>query len=179
MIGESRVENKIGDALVHRIIRAHEEGTPWRACIIVPLLPGFPFPIDHSDSSAVGRYSLQVTGLNDINRWGWSLSVNIGQSAADRTPFSLDFDEKALKFEKLFIQVFKHWFFPQPDDYISFLSLRGWGKLGGETLTTEQVRSGALFVSMCSSFLYRYTSTPRFVWRVDHHWSDKCCNCRC
>ena len=47
------VGNQIGDALVHRIIRAHKERTPWKACIIIPVFPGFPFPIDHSDAGAV------------------------------------------------------------------------------------------------------------------------------
>lgn len=53
MVGDVKVENRIGDALVHRIIRAHQDGTPWRACIVIPLLPGFPFPVGHSDASAV------------------------------------------------------------------------------------------------------------------------------
>ncbi|KAF4577108.1 Phospholipase D1 [Pleurotus pulmonarius] len=48
-----KVENRIGDALVHRIIRAHREGTPWKCCILIPLLPGFTFPVDHSDASAI------------------------------------------------------------------------------------------------------------------------------
>lgn len=47
------IENKIGDALVNRIIRAHHDGVKWRACIVIPLLPGFTFPIDHGEASAV------------------------------------------------------------------------------------------------------------------------------
>lgn len=53
MVSDIKIENQIGDALVSRIIRAHKEGTPWRACIVIPLLPGFTFPIDHTDASAV------------------------------------------------------------------------------------------------------------------------------
>jgi hypothetical protein len=53
MIGDIKVENKIGDAIVERAIRAHREKTPWRCCIMIPLLPGFTFPVDHSDASAV------------------------------------------------------------------------------------------------------------------------------
>lgn len=53
VVNEVKVENKIGDALVHRIIRAFHEGTPWKCCVIIPLLPGFAFPVDHSDASAV------------------------------------------------------------------------------------------------------------------------------
>ncbi|BGP15028.1 hypothetical protein JCM10213_002827 [Rhodosporidiobolus nylandii] len=47
------IENKIGDALVSRIVRAHTEGTAWRAIIIVPTVPGYPYPLDHSEASSV------------------------------------------------------------------------------------------------------------------------------
>lgn len=53
VVNDVKVENRIGDALVDRIIRAHREGTPWKCCIVIPLLPGFPFSIDHSDASAI------------------------------------------------------------------------------------------------------------------------------
>jgi phospholipase D1/2 len=64
VVNDVKVENKIGDALVHRIIRAHRDGTPWKCCIVIPLLPGFTFPVDHSDASAVcifGRLVLRLT----------------------------------------------------------------------------------------------------------------------
>ncbi|KAI0040774.1 phospholipase D, partial [Auriscalpium vulgare] len=53
VVDDIAVENKIGDAIVHRIIRAHREGTPWKCCVVIPLLPGFPFPVDHGDASSV------------------------------------------------------------------------------------------------------------------------------
>jgi phospholipase D1/2 len=53
VIDNVEIENKIGDAIVQRIIRAHHEGTNWKACIMIPLVPGFSFPIDSSDASAV------------------------------------------------------------------------------------------------------------------------------
>ena len=68
-MSDVKVENKIGDAIVCRAIRAHREGTPWKCCIVIPVLPGFPFPIDHSDASAVsmvgffGRFSRVTDGL--------------------------------------------------------------------------------------------------------------------
>lgn len=65
-MGDTKVENKIGDALVNRIIRAHREGTKWRACIVIPLLPGFTFPVDHDSASAVS--SLVITGTRLITR---------------------------------------------------------------------------------------------------------------
>ena len=37
----TKIENQIGDAIVNRIIRAHKEGTEWRAIILMPLMPGF------------------------------------------------------------------------------------------------------------------------------------------
>lgn len=48
-----QVANGIGDALVDRIIRAHKEGTKWKACIVIPLLPGYTFPIDAAEASSV------------------------------------------------------------------------------------------------------------------------------
>jgi phospholipase D1/2 len=59
-VGDVKVENKIGDAIVHRAIRAHREGTPWKCCILIPVLPGFPFPIDHSDASSVSTLLFQI-----------------------------------------------------------------------------------------------------------------------
>jgi phospholipase D1/2 len=53
VVNDVKVENNIGSAIVHRIIRAHRDGTPWKCCILIPALPGFTFPIDHSDASAV------------------------------------------------------------------------------------------------------------------------------
>lgn len=47
------IENRIGDALVDRIIRAHNEKKPWRAVVIIPLMPGFEAQVDQADGSAV------------------------------------------------------------------------------------------------------------------------------
>ncbi|KAK0430281.1 uncharacterized protein EV420DRAFT_1657697 [Desarmillaria tabescens] len=52
-VNDIRIENKIGDALVHRIIKAHRDGTPWKCCVVIPLLPGFAFALDHSDGSSI------------------------------------------------------------------------------------------------------------------------------
>ncbi|KAG8968175.1 Phospholipase D1 [Tulasnella sp. 425] len=101
------VENNIGDALVHRIIRAHREKTPWRACIVIPLLPGFTFPIDHNDASSI------------------RLIVELQNRSICRGPHSIF---SRLRKEGI-----------EPNDYISFFSLRGWGKLENNTMTTEQV----------------------------------------
>jgi phospholipase D1/2 len=59
-INETKVENRIGDALFDRIMRADRDNTPWKCCIVIPLLPGFTFPVDHGDANAV---SLTLPGL--------------------------------------------------------------------------------------------------------------------
>ncbi|KAF5382453.1 hypothetical protein D9615_003003 [Tricholomella constricta] len=53
IVNDVKIENNIGDALVHRIVRAHRDGARWKCCIVIPLLPGFTFPVDHSDASAI------------------------------------------------------------------------------------------------------------------------------
>lgn len=101
------IENKIGDALVNRIIRAHHDGVKWRACIVIPLLPGFTFPIDHGEASAV-RLIMECQNRT-ISRGPNSIFARLRKEGID------------------------------PDEYITFFSLRGWGKLAGDVLTTEQV----------------------------------------
>ncbi|KAH9080301.1 phospholipase D [Lactarius deliciosus] len=111
MVEDVAIENKIGDAIVHRIIRAHREGTKWRCCIVIPLLPGFPFPVDHTDASSA------------------SLIVRIILECQNRTigrgPNSIF---SRLRKEGI-----------DPDDHISLFSLRSWAKLRGDVLTTELV----------------------------------------
>jgi len=47
------VQNKIGDALVERIIRAHKSGEAWRACIVIPLVPGFQNTVEQEGGTSV------------------------------------------------------------------------------------------------------------------------------
>jgi phospholipase D1/2 len=49
----TRIENKIGDALVERIIRADENDEKWRAIIVIPLVPGFQNTVDAMDGSSI------------------------------------------------------------------------------------------------------------------------------
>ncbi|KAK0555630.1 Phospholipase D1 [Tilletia horrida] len=103
----TKIENKIGDALVSRIIRAHREGTPWRAIIVIPLIPGFPMPIDSADATSI-RIIVQCQARS-ISRGQHSIFGRLRREGID------------------------------PEDYISFFSLRNWGKLRGGQLVTEQV----------------------------------------
>ncbi|EAU85909.2 SPO14 [Coprinopsis cinerea okayama7 len=106
-VNEVKIENKIGDALVQRIIRAHKDGKPWKCCVMLPLLPGFTFPVDHSDASAI-RIILECQNRT-IARGSDSIFSKLRKEGID------------------------------PDDYISFFSLRNWAKMRGDILTTEQV----------------------------------------
>jgi phospholipase D1/2 len=47
------IENKVGDALVERILRAAQNHEDWRAIIIIPLMPGFQNTVDSPDGSSV------------------------------------------------------------------------------------------------------------------------------
>ncbi|KAL8833312.1 MAG: hypothetical protein Q9170_004337 [Blastenia crenularia] len=49
----TKIENKIGDALVERIIRASQKGEDWRAVIVIPLMPGFQNTVDSQDGTSV------------------------------------------------------------------------------------------------------------------------------
>jgi len=76
VVDETKIENKIGDALVQRIIRAHRDKTPWKCCIMIPLLPGFSFPVDHSDASAVSPIPLLQRPVFNVSR-RFVLSSNV------------------------------------------------------------------------------------------------------
>ena len=52
-IETTRIENRIGDALVERIVRAFKNGEDWRAIIVIPLMPGFQNTVDSADGTSV------------------------------------------------------------------------------------------------------------------------------
>lgn len=49
----TKIENKISDAIVDRIKRAHANEEDWRAVIILPLMPGYQNTVDEQDGSSV------------------------------------------------------------------------------------------------------------------------------
>ncbi|KAK3995779.1 putative phospholipase D1 [Cladorrhinum sp. PSN332] len=49
----AKIVNGVGDALVRRIIKAHENDEDWRAVILIPLMPGFQSEVDEQDGSSV------------------------------------------------------------------------------------------------------------------------------
>ncbi|EKG10756.1 hypothetical protein MPH_12139 [Macrophomina phaseolina MS6] len=49
----TKILNKINDALVERIKRAHKNGEAWRAIMVIPLMPGFQSTVDSQDGTSV------------------------------------------------------------------------------------------------------------------------------
>ncbi|CAJ0539955.1 Ff.00g073100.m01.CDS01 [Fusarium sp. VM40] len=49
----TRIVNRIGDALVERIIRAHNNDEDWRCVIVIPLMPGFQNTVDEQEGTSV------------------------------------------------------------------------------------------------------------------------------
>ncbi|KAG6002057.1 hypothetical protein E4U21_003489 [Claviceps maximensis] len=49
----TKIVNRIGDALVERIIRAHQNSEDWRCAIMIPLMPGFQNTVDEQEGTSV------------------------------------------------------------------------------------------------------------------------------
>lgn len=49
----TRIFNRIGDALVDRIIRAYQNGDDWKCFILLPLMPGFESTVDEQPGMSV------------------------------------------------------------------------------------------------------------------------------
>ncbi|QDS70591.1 hypothetical protein FKW77_000068 [Venturia effusa] len=49
----TKIDNKIGDALFERIVRAFENDEDWRAVVMIPLMPGFQNTVRDPDGSSV------------------------------------------------------------------------------------------------------------------------------
>lgn len=103
----TKVVNRIGDALVNRIIRAHENDEQWRCVVMIPLVPGFQNTVDQDSGSSV------------------RLIMQFQYRSICRGPHSIFGRLRARNIN--------------PEDYISFFSLRQWGKLSNDHIVTEQL----------------------------------------
>ncbi|KAF2964572.1 hypothetical protein GQX73_g8995 [Xylaria multiplex] len=104
----TKVVNRIGDALVERILRAHRNDEEWRCCILIPLMPGFQNTVDQAEGSSV-RLIMQFQ-YRSICRGPHSIFGRLEAAGIN------------------------------PEDYISFFSLRTWGHIGKKNaLVTEQL----------------------------------------
>ena len=80
-----QIENQIGLALVDRIVRAHREGTPWRAVIVIPLIPGFPEAYDNPESGSVRI--IQMLQYLSINRGPNSICSRLLRAGVDPSEY--------------------------------------------------------------------------------------------
>ncbi|EEQ41781.1 hypothetical protein CLUG_05909 [Clavispora lusitaniae ATCC 42720] len=81
VIDGTEIKNRIGDALVDRIIRAHKEGKTWKAIIIIPLFPGFESQVDEANGSSV-RVVMQCEYMS-ISRGSSSLFAKLRKYGID------------------------------------------------------------------------------------------------
>lgn len=81
LIDGTVIENRIGDALVERIIRAFNEGKQWKAIILIPLVPGFESSVDKPDGSSV-RVVMQCQYMS-ISRGTSSLFAKLRKYGID------------------------------------------------------------------------------------------------
>lgn len=103
-VAGTAIENNIGNALVERIQRAHNEGTPWRAMILIPLEPGYPMPVDHPDAGSV-RLIMECQ-FQSMCRGENSIFARLRRDGID------------------------------PNEYISFYSIRSWARMADGSLST-------------------------------------------
>ncbi|TGJ83392.1 hypothetical protein E0Z10_g5376 [Xylaria hypoxylon] len=104
----TKVTNRIGDAIVERILRAHRNDEEWRCCILIPLMPGFQNTVDQAEGSSV-RLIMQFQ-YRSICRGPHSIFGRLEAAGIN------------------------------PEGYISFFSLRTWGRMGkNNALVTEQL----------------------------------------
>lgn len=104
----TKIVNKIGDAIVERAVRAYKNNEAWRCVIVIPLMPGFQNTVDAADGTSV-RLIMQCQ-FRSISRGEDSI---FGRLRAEGI---------------------------EPEDFISFYSLRAWGKIGpNKALVTEQL----------------------------------------
>lgn len=80
-IDGTEIKNRIGDALVDRIIRAHKEDKAWKAIIVIPLVPGFESQVDQPDGSSV-RVVMQCEYMS-ISRGGSSMFAKLRKAGID------------------------------------------------------------------------------------------------
>ncbi|KAK1246818.1 hypothetical protein MKX08_000620 [Trichoderma sp. CBMAI-0020] len=103
----TKIVNRIGDALVERIIRAHQNDEDWRAVIVIPLMPGFQNTVDEQEGTSVRL--IVMCQYRSICRGEHSIFGRLRAAGIE------------------------------PEDYISFFSLRQWGIMGNDVLVTEQL----------------------------------------
>ncbi|KAL0081875.1 hypothetical protein J3Q64DRAFT_1643019, partial [Phycomyces blakesleeanus] len=97
------IKNKIGEALVERIKRAHWEGQKFRIIVVIPCAPGFEGDFNNTDLRSMSLRSVAHYQYMSISRGGNSILERL---QAVNIP---------------------------AEEYIGFYSLRNWGKITSTT----------------------------------------------
>ncbi|KAL8871827.1 MAG: hypothetical protein Q9174_002423 [Haloplaca sp. 1 TL-2023] len=75
------VRNKIGAAIVDRILRAARAGEKYKVIVIIPAVPGFAG--DLKDDASLGTRAIMEFQYNSINRGGYSIMEQIANAGFD------------------------------------------------------------------------------------------------
>ena len=75
------VRNKIGAAIVQRILRAARAGEKFKMIVIIPAIPGFAG--DLKDDASLGTRAIMEFQYNSINRGGHSIMESIAKEGFD------------------------------------------------------------------------------------------------
>ncbi|KAL8725613.1 MAG: hypothetical protein Q9166_007248 [cf. Caloplaca sp. 2 TL-2023] len=79
------VRNKVGAALVDRILRAARAGEKYKVIVIIPAVPGFAG--DLKDDASLGTRAIMEFQYNSINRGGYSIMEMIANEGFDPTQY--------------------------------------------------------------------------------------------
>ncbi|KAL8684633.1 MAG: hypothetical protein Q9218_008208, partial [Villophora microphyllina] len=79
------VRNKVGAALVDRILRAARAGEKYKVIVIIPAVPGFAG--DLKDDASLGTRAIMEFQYNSINRGGHSIMEMIANEGFDPTQY--------------------------------------------------------------------------------------------
>lgn len=79
------VKNKIGAAIVERILRAARAGEKFKVIVIMPAIPAFAG--DLKDDASLGTRAIMEFQYNSINRGGHSIMEVIGDAGFDPTEY--------------------------------------------------------------------------------------------
>ncbi|KAL8767625.1 MAG: hypothetical protein Q9194_005928 [Teloschistes cf. exilis] len=79
------VRNKIGAAIVDRILRAARAGEKYKVVVIIPAVPGFAG--DLKDDASLGTRAIMEFQYNSINRGGHSIMEMIANEGFDPTQY--------------------------------------------------------------------------------------------
>ncbi|KAI9716354.1 MAG: hypothetical protein M1812_005419 [Candelaria pacifica] len=79
------VKNKIGDAIVERILRAARAGEKYKAIVMMPAVPAFAG--DLKDDSSLGTRAIMEFQYSSINRGGYSIMEQIAKAGYEPTDY--------------------------------------------------------------------------------------------